>query len=49
MYRRYRRLPFDVWACLALTLPSGERVAAWINGESVQETGGYDYYSSDKI
>lgn len=131
MYRRYRRLPFDVWACLALavlvawgtgtlaekaagkayeahveahapvageiggpagedvfqaqsvadllghdtftvvspgieyrnrgagyyggryfyalTLPSGERVAAWINGESVQETGGHDYYSSDKI
>ena len=34
---------------LALTLPSGERVAAWINGDSVQEEGGNDYYSSDKI
>ena len=34
---------------LALTLPSGERVAAWINGDSVQEEGGSDYYSSDKI
>ena len=33
----------------ALTLPSGERVAAWINGDSVQEEGGSDYYSSDKI
>lgn len=33
----------------ALTLPSGELVAAWINGESVQETGGSDYFSSDKI
>lgn len=33
----------------ALTLPSGELVAAWINGESVQEEGGYDYYSSDKV
>lgn len=33
----------------ALTLPSGELVAAWINGESVQEVGGSDYYTSDKI
>lgn len=33
----------------ALTLPSGELVAAWINGESVQEVGGTDYYTSDKI
>ncbi len=33
----------------ALTLPSGELVAAWINGESVQEAGGSDYYTSDKI
>ncbi len=33
----------------ALTLPSGELVAAWINGESVQEVGGTDYFSSDKI
>lgn len=33
----------------ALTLPSGEIVAAWINGESVQEEGGSDYYTSDKI
>lgn len=33
----------------ALTLPSGELVAAWINGDSVQESGGSDYYSSDKI
>lgn len=35
--------------CCALTLPSGERVAAWINSDSIQEEGGYDYYSSDKI
>lgn len=33
----------------ALTLPSGELVAAWINGESVQEVGGTDYFTSDKI
>ena len=33
----------------ALTLPSGDLVAAWINGESVQEVGGTDYYTSDKI
>lgn len=33
----------------AVTLPSGERVAAWINGDSVQEEGGHDYYSSDKV
>lgn len=33
----------------ALTLPSGELVAAWINGDSVQESGGNDYFSSDKI
>lgn len=33
----------------ALTLPSGELVAAWINGDSVQESGGSDYFSSDKI
>ncbi len=33
----------------ALTLPSGELVAAWVNGESVQESGGNDYFSSDKI
>lgn len=33
----------------ALTLPSGELVAAWINGESVQEVGGTDYYTSEKI
>ncbi len=32
-----------------LVLPSGERVAAWINGDSVQEVGGSDYFSSDKI
>ena len=35
--------------CHAVTLPSGERVAAWVNGDSVQEEGGHDYYSSDKI
>ena len=35
--------------CYAVTLPSGERVAAWVNGDSVQEEGGSDYYSSDKI
>lgn len=35
--------------CYAVTLPSGERVAAWVNGDSVQEEGGHDYYSSDKI
>ncbi len=33
----------------ALTLPSGELVAAWINSDSIQEEGGNDYYSSDKI
>lgn len=33
----------------ALTLPSGELVAAWINSDSIQEEGGSDYYSSDKI
>lgn len=33
----------------ALTLPSGELVAAWINDESVQEVGGTDYFTSDKI
>lgn len=33
----------------SLTLPSGERVAAWVNAEGIQEVGGYDYYSSDKI
>jgi len=33
----------------AVTLPSGEIVAAWVNGDSVQEEGGHDYYSSDKI
>jgi len=33
----------------ALTLPSGELVAAWINDESVQEVGGTDYYTSDKV
>ena len=33
----------------ALTMPSGELVAAWINGDSVQESGGSDYFSSDKI
>lgn len=33
----------------ALTLPSGELVAAWINGDSVQEIGGTDYFTSDKI
>ncbi len=37
----------------ALTLPSGELVAAWINEESVQEVGGSgdssSYYTSDKI
>ena len=35
--------------CHAVTLPSGERVAAWVNGDSVQEEGGHDYYSSDKV
>ena len=33
----------------ALTLPSGERVAAWIYSENVQEEGGTDFYSSDKV
>lgn len=33
----------------ALTLPSGELVAAWINSDSILEEGGSDYYSSDKI
>lgn len=33
----------------ALTLPSGELVAAWINEESVQMVGGSDYYTSDKL
>lgn len=33
----------------AVTLPSGERVAACVNGDSVREEGGHDYYSSDKI
>lgn len=33
----------------ALTLPSGELVAAWINDESVQQEGGSDYYTSEKI
>ncbi len=33
----------------SLLLPSGERVAAWINGDGVQEIGGSDYFSSDKI
>ena len=33
----------------ALTLPSGELVAAWVNGDSVQEVGGSDYFTSDKI
>lgn len=33
----------------ALTLPSGELVAAWINNDSVREVGGTDYYTSDKI
>ena len=32
----------------ALTLPSGELVAAWINEESVQMLGGDDYYTTDK-
>lgn len=32
----------------ALTLPSGELVAAWINEESVQQVNGSDYYTSDK-
>lgn len=32
----------------ALTLPSGELVAAWINEESVQQVNGTDYYTSDK-
>lgn len=32
----------------ALTLPSGELVAAWINEESVQQINGSDYYTSDK-
>ena len=32
----------------ALTLPSGELVAAWINGDSVQSTGG-DIFSGDNI
>lgn len=32
----------------ALTLPSGELVAAWINGESVQSTG-EDIFSGDNI
>lgn len=33
----------------ALTLPSGQLVAAWINEESVQMVDGSDYYTSDKI
>ena len=33
----------------ALTLPSGELVAAWINEESVQMVGGNDYFTSDKL
>lgn len=33
----------------ALTLPSGELVAAWINEESVQMVGGSDYFTSDKL
>lgn len=33
----------------ALTLPSGELVAAWINSDSIREEGGSDYFSSDKI
>lgn len=33
----------------ALTLPSGELVAAWINEESVQIVEGSDYYTSDKL
>lgn len=33
----------------ALTLPSGELVAAWINEESVQMVDGSDYYTSDKL
>lgn len=34
----------------ALTLPSGELVAAWINDESVQIVGeSNDYYTSDKL
>ncbi len=32
----------------ALTLPSGERVAAWINEESVRMLNGDDYYTTDK-
>lgn len=32
----------------ALTLPSGELVAAWINEESVEQLG-EDYYTSDKV
>lgn len=32
----------------ALTLPSGELVAAWINEESVQQVNGTDYFTSDK-
>lgn len=32
----------------ALTLPSGELVAAWINEESVQQVNGDDYFTSDK-
>jgi len=33
----------------SLLLPSGERVAAWVNGDGIQEVGGSDYFSSDKI
>ena len=32
----------------ALTLPSGELVAAWINEESVQMLNGDDYFTTDK-
>ena len=33
----------------ALTLPSGELVAAWINEESVQMLDGDDYFTTDKL
>ena len=33
----------------ALTLPSGELVAAWINEDGIQMVDGSDYYTADKI
>lgn len=48
-YRNHGSGYYDGKYFQVLTLPSGDRVAAWINGDSVQEEGGSDYYSSDKI